>query len=53
VSVYGPLQIGRLILTEDWQASEDTSQSARVLKLKGQEASVVGSTIDVIDGGTP
>lgn len=41
MTVYGPLRVGRLTLTEDWQASEKTGTNGRTLSLSGQEASVV------------
>lgn len=41
MTVYGPLTIGRLTLTEDWQASDKAGTGGRSLSLAGQEASAV------------
>lgn len=53
MSAYGTLQVGRLVLTEDPEASEASGSNGRVLSVKGQEASVVVGGIDTLDGGTP
>lgn len=53
MSVYGTLQVGRLVLTEDPEASESAPTSGRTLALKGQEVSVIVGGLDVLDGGTP
>lgn len=41
MTVYGPLTVGRLTLTEDWQATDKAGTSGRTLSLAGQEASAV------------
>ena len=40
MTVYGPLTIGRLTLTEDWQITEKAGTGGRTVSLAGQEASV-------------
>lgn len=41
MTIYGPLQVGRLTLTEDWISTEKAGTSGRMLNLVGQEASAV------------
>lgn len=45
MTVWGPLRVGRVTVTEHWQATEKTTnQGGRGLTLAGQEAAVVAGT---------
>lgn len=44
MAIYGDLTIGRLTLTEDWQASEKTGSGTRSVSVSGQESAAVLSS---------